>query len=395
MVMLFRKAFSSALHALLLVCAASFALACSPNATGTFQITSTLLVPGTTFGDVAAFDDVRSLLYTSVREPNPGVSRFSTNGTVLELQTAAALGDTYGPPLSLAYVSSRDKLYALVSNGTASSTVQAYFLQLNPTTLAVELVANLNVSMTEDDLLYGGPRVDGFPIWFDNANNASLAYFRFRHRIMQGSLTKSIVLDLASFAFQNIHTFQVFSGNSYPFEDVAQIPDTFEAYVTSGRLSNVEPFTNSSIVRLYLANWTTSVSVFQFNESVIDSQTGQPVQTVGVEFVDPYQQIADFGSLVVNITNNSWFVPTTNVTDTCARASAGFDDVNFFLDYIPGGQVDSSRYFIHTFSSSAEVPNTDQVSGVVLSDTRALLFTWTTDQGTGYLYKVALSESEA
>eukprot|EP00762_Andalucia_godoyi_P008390 ANDGO_04635.mRNA.1 hypothetical protein len=370
---------------------------CYPSAPDSaVHITATLELPGMKFGEAVTLDEYQSKMYISVAEPNPGIARIDTRGD-MSLESYIALPTVYGPPVSLGYSPSRGKLYAVVSNGSLSDTVQAHFLQINAETLLVEDGFSLNVTMTANDMRFGGTEIIGYPILFDEvaACQCSMnAFFSFRHHVMQGELTHSVAVDLHTLSGTTVNTFTDFGVRDQGIFDIARIPGTFEALYTHGFWVFFTETNKADVDRVNLLNFSTAARVFTFNDTFAGPDGSSPLQTDGCDFVDPYTGLASFGDFAVNVTSSTWFIPSSPITYTCARASVPRQTTSsLYVDYIAGGQLSTMQYPIHTYTSSnGGLPR--RGLGVVLAERKPNLYAWASEETpAGFIYKALLSNA--
>eukprot|EP00762_Andalucia_godoyi_P001955 ANDGO_06093.mRNA.1 hypothetical protein len=379
--------------ALLAFAAASGSLCYPSTPNSTVHVTAALELPGMRFGEAVALDECGSKMYISVVKPNPGIARIDTYGQ-MSMENFTALPSAYGPPVSLGYSPSRGKLYAVVSNGSLSTTVQAYFLQINPDTLLVEGGFSLNVTMTANDVLYRGTEILGYPMWFneDAACHCSThAFFSFRHPIMQGNLRHSVGVDLQAFSGKILNTYTAYSGNNLPIFDFARIPGQFDAFYTHGTYQFATGFNVANVDRVDLMDFS-AVRVFTFDTSVMGPDGFTPLGTDGCDFVDPYTGLASFGDFAVNVTSNTWFTPSSPIAYTCARASVPWQTMStLYVDYIAGGQLSTRQYSIHNYTSS-NGGRPRRGLGVALAERTPILYAWASEEApTGFIYKALLS----
>eukprot|EP00762_Andalucia_godoyi_P008131 ANDGO_02194.mRNA.1 hypothetical protein len=386
------KSFSACSCLLLLVFGAAFA--CVPtDPTSTVQVTSTLVVPGFKFGNAAVLDEYHSLMFVSVIEPSPGIARIDTRADMSVQAFVPFNALAYGPAVALGYSASRDRIYAVVSGGTASSVLQAFFLQIHPQTLLVENALPLNITDLDSpaDVETAGREVLGHgPILFDEVKACHCsenAFFVFQYPNSRARYFHSVSVDLGNFTGGTIHTYFHYFGMSDWIFNVARIPGVFEAYITEGSASRNFPTIYSTVQRINLLDYSTVATVFS------NANRTEEIQTRGCNFLDPYQGIADFGGFVVAVSTNNWIYPPLPVTSTCARMSwsAPNWESGLFVDYTPGGQSNTTRYEIHHFTS--ELPSGGRRgAGALLAERKPLLFAWASEETpAGYIYKALLS----
>eukprot|EP00762_Andalucia_godoyi_P006035 ANDGO_00370.mRNA.1 hypothetical protein len=257
---------------------------------------------------------------------------------------------------------------------------------------------SLNVTMSKNDVFYGGTQVTGYPIWFGElvaACSCSMhVFFSFRHPIMQGNLRHSVGVDLQAFTGKILNTYTAYSGNSIPIFDFARIPGRFEAFYTHGAYSFATGFYAANVDKVSLLNVSAATRVFTFVPSL------NPLGTDGCDFVDPYTGLASFrgfvtsGDFVVNVTSNAWFVPPSPLAYTCARASVPPSTTTMlYVNYIAGGQLDTTLYAVHNYTSS-NGGKARRGLGVVLAERTPRLYAWASEETpTGFLYKALLSNA--